>query len=70
MDAIKVISRKTESGNYKIELHDIGNDAEINVIIIKEDKTKKKLLDLSEFTLKIEWKNDPIAYQKMIRNEC
>ena len=69
MEAIKAIAKKTKSGNYKIELPDISNDAEINVMIIMEDKPKKQVIDLSEFAGKMEWENDPLAYQKMIRNK-
>ena len=63
------MQKKTKSGNYKIELPDISNDAEINVMIIMEDKPKKQVIDLSELAGKMEWEGDPLAYQKMIRNK-
>jgi hypothetical protein len=69
MEAIKAIAKKTKRGNYKIDLPNIGNDAEISVMIIMEDKPKNLLIDLSEYAGKMEWKGDPLVYQKMIRNE-
>ena len=41
MKAIKAIAKKTKCGNYKIELPDISNDAEINLMIIMKDKPEK-----------------------------
>ena len=64
MEVIKAIAKKNKSGNYKIELPDISNDAEINVMIILEDKPKKQVINLSEFAGKMEWEGDPSAYPK------
>ena len=64
MEAIKAIAKKNKSSNYKIELPDISNDAEINAMIIIEDKPKKQVINLSEFPRKMEWEGDPSAYPK------
>ena len=64
MEAIKAIAKKNKSSNYKIELPDISNDAEINAMIIIEDKPKKQVINLSEFEGKMEWEGDPSAYLK------
>jgi hypothetical protein len=69
MEAIKAIAKRTKSGKYKIELPGISNKEEVAVMVIVEENKKNKGTDLAKFAGKLEWKGDPLEYQKKIRDE-
>lgn len=69
MEAIKTVAKRTKSGKYKIDLPIDDDAAEIEVFVIVEEKKSKNKKKLADFEGRLEWKGDPVAYQKMIRNE-
>lgn len=69
MEAIKAIAKKTKSGKYKIDLPIDNTADEIEVMVIINKPVIKGNKTTADFAGKMEWKGDPIAYQKMIRDE-
>jgi hypothetical protein len=59
---------KTKTGKYKIDLPINNNADEVEVMVIVEQKNKGKKT-LADFTGKLQWKGDAVAYQKMLRDE-
>lgn len=69
MEAIKAVAKRTKSGKYKIDLPIDDDAAEIEVLVIVEEKKSKSKKTLADFAGRLEWKGDWVAYQKKIRNE-
>ena len=69
MDIIRTVAKKTKSGKFKIDLPESYKEDEIQVVIIIEEPKEKSKKTLADFAGKLEWKGDPVEYQKMIRNE-
>jgi hypothetical protein len=70
MEAIAIKAKKTKKGSYTFSLPDIDLQ-ELDVIVVSPIKkiAKKKKATIEDFFGKLEWKGDPLAYQKQIRNE-
>jgi len=73
METIEAIAKKNKAGKYKIDLPIINDAPEPKVLVVVLDKAAPKKAKskktLADFAGKLEWKGDPVAYQKMMRDE-
>ncbi len=69
MEAIKAIAKRTKTGKYKIELPITNDAAEVEVMVIVQEKKIKSKKTLADFAEKMKSNIDWGSYQKKIRNE-
>jgi hypothetical protein len=58
------LQKRNKSGKYKIDLPINKDAAEVEVLVIAEEKKIKGKQTLADFAGKLEWKGDWVAYQK------
>ena len=70
MEAITVKAKRNRNGNFTFSFPNT-QEKELDVIVVSNNTKirKKKNLKIEDFFGKMEWKGDPIAYQKKIRDE-
>ena len=69
MEAIKAKAVRTKSGKYKISLPISTTAAEIEVMVIVDQKKEKSKKTFADFAGKMESNIDWTAYQKKMRDE-
>ncbi len=69
MEAIKAKAVRTKSGKYKISLPISTTAAEIEVMVIVDEKKEKSKKTFADFAGKMESNIDWTAYQKKMRDE-
>ena len=69
MEAIKATAIRTKSGKYKISLPISTQAAEVEVMVIVEQKKEDSKKTLADFAGKMESNIDWTAYQKKMRDE-
>ena len=69
MEAIKAKAIRTKSGKYKISLPISTQAEEVEVMVIVNQKKEESKKTFADFAGKLEWKGDPVKYQKKIRDE-